>query len=258
MKTNSILLIIIVLLTLNIGCNNNPKKNSSSKNGKSADTTTVADTGFTGITQYKSGNAVVKEVTFKNGIRQGLMKTFYANGLLRQTFWYENGKIQDTAIWYHEDGKIFRKTPFKDDSAHGIQLQYYKTGIIRTKLEFVNGIRTPYLEEFDSNGRKITNYPEAVTRTKDEFNQNGTYKIYLELNNKKVKATFYRGEYINGLFYPNKYVKLNNTETTGLLELRKSATAGKNYLGIIAEILTPLGNKYLVYKKIDLPYNDFK
>jgi antitoxin component YwqK of YwqJK toxin-antitoxin module len=260
MKTNSICFIIIILLTLNAGCSNQGKKNPKSEGEKNTETTTTADTGYTGILQSYSGNHLVKEVTLKNGVRNGLMKTFYASGLLYQTFWYENGLKQDTGKWYFEklNGRVFRTTPFKDDSAHGIQTQYYENGTVRAKLNFVNGLRTPYLEEFTSEGKKITDYPDVVVTTIDNYNQNGTYKINVKLNNDKTKVTFYKGEYIDGLYDPKKYQKLNISETTGFLELKKSAAQGNNYVGIIAEILTSKGNKHLVYKRIDLPYNDLK
>jgi hypothetical protein len=258
MKQITFLFTIVILLTLGFGCQNNNKKSSSSQNEKAEKDAAVPDTGFTGIKQYHSGNAIVKEVTFKNGIRNGLMKTFDASGLLYQTFWYENGKREDTAKWYYPDGRVFRRTPFKNDSANGIQIQYYKNGTVRAKLEMVNGIRTPYLEEFESNGKKVSGYPDLVIKTTDEFNQTGKFKINLELNKKKLAATFYRGEFTDGLFTPKKYAKLNNSETTGYLELKKSASTGDTYVGIIAEIPTSLGNKYLVYKKINLPYNNLK
>jgi antitoxin component YwqK of YwqJK toxin-antitoxin module len=257
MKTGISLFIILLFLALASGCSNRSNKRSSSPGADSTNISNAPDTGYTGVTQYFSKGRLVKEVTFKNGIRNGLMKT-YVGGLLYQTFWYVNGVKQDTAIWYFEDGKIFRKTPFKDDSVNGTQIQYYRTGAVRARLNFVNGLRTPFLEEFESNGKKITDYPDLVIKTKDEYNQTGTFKIYLELNKKNVKANYYKGEYIDGLFYPKKYIKLNNSETTGYLELKKSVNAGNNYLGVIAEILTPLGNRNLVYKKIDLPYNNLK
>jgi antitoxin component YwqK of YwqJK toxin-antitoxin module len=258
MKTSIVLLIVLILLTLNGGCQNKTKKNSSSQIINPIDTKTVADTGYTGIRRFFSKGSLVKEVTYKNGIREGLMKTYNVSGQLYQTFWYENGLRQDTAKFYFPDGKVFRATPFKDDSAHGIQTQYYRSGAVRAKLNFVNGLRTPFLEEFESNGKKITNYPDLVIRIKDEYSQNGAFKIYLELTNKDMKTNYYRGEYIDGLFNPKKYTKINSSETTGYLELRKSVNTGNNYVGIIAEILTPLGNRYLVYKKIDLPYDNLK
>lgn len=258
MKTNIILLFIFLLILPNWGCQNKTKRNTASQLENPLDTSTVADTGFTGIRRYFSKGTLVKEVTLKNGVRQGLMKTYFPGGQLNQTFWYENGSRQDTARSYYIDGKLFRSTPFKDDSAYGIQTQYYKSGAVMAKLNFVNGLRTPYLEEFESNGKKITGYPDLVIITKDEYAQNGVFKISVELTKKDTKANFYRGEYINGLFNPNKCTKINNSETTGYIALRKSANQGNNFVGVIAAILTPGGNRYLVYKKIDLPYNDLK
>jgi len=259
MKTNSVCFILIILLFI-AGCSNQGKNNTESEGGKETETSASADTGYTGILQSYSGNHLVKEVTLKNGVRNGLMKTYYASGLLYQTFWYENGLRQDTGKWYFEkiDGKVFRTTPFKNDSAHGIQTQYYENGTVRARLNFVNGLRTPYLEEFSTDGKKVTDYPDVVVTTTDNYNQNGTYKINLKLTNDKTKVTFYRGEYIDGLYDPNKYQKINISETAGYLELQKSGEPGNNYVGIIAEILTPKGNKHLVYKRIDLPYNNLK
>jgi antitoxin component YwqK of YwqJK toxin-antitoxin module len=254
MKNNTTLFVIIILLTLNAGCQTKTKNKSLSGKEKIEAAVAEADS----LVRSYSGSWLVKEVPYKNGKRQGLMKTYNTTGTLYQTFWYENGLRQDTAKLYFEDGKVFRTTPFKDDTAHGIQTQYYKSGAVKAKLNFVNGLRTPYLEEFDAAGKKIENYPDLVIRTKDEYSQNGTFKIYLELTNKDTKANYYRGEYIDGLFNPKKCIKINSSETAGYLELSKSANSGSNSVGIIAEILTTFGNRYLVYKKIDLPYNNLK
>lgn len=258
MKTNAFLFLIIILLILNSGCHNRSNKNRSSRNDNLTDTSMVADTGFTGIKRLYSHKLLAREVTYKNGVKQGLMITYLPSGKLYQTFWYRNGHLEDTAKWYFDDGKVFRATPFKNDSMNGIQTQYYRSGKVRAKLNFVNGIRTPYLEEFSPDGVKIGTYPDLVVKSKDEYKQNGTFKIWLELTDKTFKATYYRGEYIDGLFFPKKYPKLNSSETTGYLELKKSGNPKDNYVGVIAEMSTQLGNKYLVYKKIDLPYNDLK
>jgi len=256
----SAVLIVIILISLE-GCLN---KGGQKKNSEpAADTSTVADTGFTGIKQFYSKNFLSYEAEYKNGVRQGLMKTYYPSGKLRQTFWYVNGVREDTAVWYHEDGVIFRKTAFKRDSMNGMQIQYYKSGKVRAKLEYVDGQRKPYLEEWKEDGRKITDYPTVVIKTKDEYSLNGTYRINLELNKKDVKVTFYRGDYTDGLFVPGKLIKLNNkkssdNESTASLVLSKGSGAGNGYVGIIAEINTTMGNKQLVYNKVTLPYSDLR
>jgi antitoxin component YwqK of YwqJK toxin-antitoxin module len=256
MKTNLPFLLIIMLLVAGTGCQNKGPRKAETQ--KQSDTLTVPDTGYTGIKRYFSKNYLVKEVTFKNGVRQGLMKTYYQSGKLYQTFWYENGTREDTARWYFEDGKVFRETLYRKDSMDGVQTQFYKSGKVRARLNYVKGMRKPFLEEFSMDGNRISGYPEMVININDDYSRNGTYKISLELNKKDVKVTFYRGEYVDGLFMPKKYIKLNTNEYKGILTLRKGGASEKNYVGIIAEISTGLGNKYLTYKKIDLPYNDLK
>jgi len=254
----SIITILFLSILLIILCNCSGKGSAGKNDNSSADTVTVPDTGFTGIRQYFSNTTLSYEVTFKNGVRNGLMKTFYPDGRLRQTFWYENGTREDTAIWFYEDGKIFRKTAFKRDSMNGLQIQYYKSGKVKAKLEFVNGLRKPYLEEFTMDGKKITDYPVVIIKTTDNYKQDGTYSISLQLSKKEVKANFYQGDYIDGLFIPKKLKKINSSETTGFLKLKKSAAPGAGYVGIISEISTPMGNKLLVYNRVELPYNDLK
>jgi len=258
MKTGIYLLSFLLLFTFANGCSSNSGKKSVKGEADSLNATNAADTGFNGITQYFSQGRLVKEVTFKNGIRNGLMKTFDASGKLYQTFWYENGKRQDTAVWFFDDGKIFRKTPFKDDSINGIQIQYYKTGKTKARLGFVNGLRTMYFEEYDPNGNKITDYPELAIKISDEYKQNGTFKIILGLSKTRSEANFYSGELMNGLFNSKKCVKVNDSKSTGLITLKKTGEAGTKSVGIIAEILTPFGNRNLVYKKIDIPYSNLK
>ena len=74
MKTNTFFYIFIILLILYSGCQNRSNKNASSKNENLPDTSTVADTGFTGIKQLYSHKLLAREFTYKNGVKQGLMK----------------------------------------------------------------------------------------------------------------------------------------------------------------------------------------
>ena len=252
MKKNTFLIAALLPLFFVSSCLN--KAGNKTDQGGEAEEQAAPDT----IKRYFSGNILSSEVTFRNGVRHGLTKTYYASGKLYQTFWYRNGVKEDTAVMYYEDGRVFRKTPFRSDTMHGVQIQYYKSGRIRAKLEFVDGLRKPYLEEFKSDGTPITDYASLVVKTSDNYKQNGTYTIKLSLNKKDIKANFYRGGYQNGLFNPRAVVKINDSDFTGVINLRKTTEPAQNYVEVIAEILTPLGNRLLEYRKIDLPYNDLK
>ncbi|HAM09822.1 MAG: hypothetical protein A2X05_08545 [Bacteroidetes bacterium GWE2_41_25] len=248
--------LLLSVLLLNQGCTGagNSKKDSKT----SADTITVPDTGYTGIKQYFSGNTLIKEVTFKNGIRQGEMRSFYTTKEVRQLFWYENGLREDSAKWYYVEGPVFRATPYKRDTIHGIQQQYFKNGKIKARLGFEKGLRTFFFEEYTPDGKLITGYPDIVVSIKDDYKTNGTYRISLELSNKATKVKYFRGDFSKGVYDTARCEPVKTVNGTGILNLRKTSTPTNPNVEVLAEILTSYGNNYLLVKKIDLPYNDLK
>jgi predicted small lipoprotein YifL len=223
-----------------------------------ADTVTVSDTGYTGIKKYMSGRFLVKEVTFKNGVKEGLMKTYYVTGELRHTFWYENGLREDSSIWYYQEGQKFRVTPFKRDTVDGIQKQYYRDGQIKAKIGYSRGLRTSFFQEFTADGKLVSGYPSLIINTEDNYKTKGTYKIDLSLSNKSINVRYWRGEFTNGLFDTLRCEKLKNIKGIGTIDLKKTGIQKPAYVGVVAEVLTNFGNNFLIYKKIELPYKDLK
>ena len=235
-----------------------PAKKESKESVAPADSTTVADTGYTGIKKYMSGRFLVKEITFKNGVKEGLMKTFYVTGELRHTFWFENGLREDSSIWYYQEGQKFRVTPFKRDTVDGIQKQYYREGRLKAKIGYSKGLRTPFFQEFTADGKLVSSYPSLVVNTEDNYKTKGTYKIELALSNKSANVRFWRGEFVNGLFDTAHCDKLRNVKGIGTIDLKKTGSPKPAYIGVVAEVLTNFGNNLLIYKKIELPYKDLK
>ena len=254
MKIISGLIITVLFLILLSGCTG---KGTAKKEAQTpVDTVTVPDTGYTGIKKYMSKETLVKEVTFKNGVREGLMKSFYQDGRMRQSFWYTNGLREDSAKWYYEDGQVFRSTPYKRDTADGIQQQYYKNGRIKARLGYKKGLRTPFLEEFGPDGKLLGGYPELVVNTQDDYKTRGIYKVTLSVSSKSEKVRYYTGDMSSGMFDTAHCNVIKTIKGIGTLNLKKTKSINSGYIGIIAEILTNFGNNYLVYKKIELPYND--
>ena len=106
--------LLVVILAVAFSCKG--KGPGKKDTGAATDTSTVADTGFTGIKKMMSGQYVVSEITFKTGVRNGLMKSFYQTGEVRMTWWYVNGLKQDSARYYYQEGQLFRTTPYKNDT----------------------------------------------------------------------------------------------------------------------------------------------
>jgi len=254
MKIFSAPVLLVLAVSIIAGCNGKGKTKKESQ--AVSDSITVADTGYTGIKQYLSKKLLVKEVTFKNGVREGLMKSFYQTGEVRQTFWYENGLREDSARWYYLEGQLFRSTPYKNDTVDGIQVQYYRSGRVKARLGFSRGLRTTFLEEFTPEGKVVGGYPTLIVNIKDDYKTKGIYRISVELSDKSTGVRYYRGDLSNGLFDTVHCKKINAIKGIGTLNLKKTGSPKTGYVGIIAEILTNFGNNNLVYKKIELPYND--
>lgn len=254
MKKTLFPILILIVLILASGCTG---KAPGKKDLKSEiDSTTVPDTGYTGIRNYMSGQYKVMEVTFKNGVRDGLLKSYYLTGELRHTFWYKNGLREDSSQYFYLEGQVFRTTPYVHDTIDGIQKQYYRTGKIKAKIGYRKGLRTDLFEEYTPDGRLLKEYPEIVVNINDEYKAKGAFRIGLELTDKSSKVKFYRGDFIEGRFDSTMCKTIKVTNGRGMLELRKTGSTKPEYVGVVASVLTPFGNRKLVWKKIKLPYND--
>jgi hypothetical protein len=252
---NSLILFIMITLAMSACSGNTSRKKDVAA---AADTTSVPDTGYTGIKKFYSNDRLIKEITFKNGVREGAMRSFYQGGQVYQWLWYENGHREDSVVWYYLEGQVFRTTPFKHDTVDGIQKQYYRNGKIRARIKFVRGLRSTSFEEYDDKGQLIKGYPDIVYSIKDNYKINGQVGISLGLSNNSSKVTFYKGELTNGLFDTANCVKIKTINGKATINLKKSDTPGSGYQGVVAEIITSFGNRYITGKRIELPYKDLK
>jgi hypothetical protein len=247
-------LILLFALILNPGCRGrgSSAKTSGNENAGAA----VTDTGFTGVKKYMSGNHISLETTFKNGVKEGLSRTFYISGKVRGTLWYVNGLREDSAKWYFEEGQLFRVTPYKRDTIDGIQTQYFRDGKLKARINYKKGLRTFEFEEFDKDGKRISGYPDLVVNVKDEYASKGIYRISLGLSDKSSKVKYYHGDFSTGLFDSTRCEKIKIINGTGILDLKKTGLPQSGSVDVVATILTFYGNSYLLRKKIDLPYKD--
>jgi antitoxin component YwqK of YwqJK toxin-antitoxin module len=213
---------------------------------------------FTGVKPNYLDGKLVSEITYRDGIRHGLTKTYYASGVIKQIIPYCSGLKCDTARWFYEDGKLFRNTPYLNDMIHGTQVQFYRNGRVKASMSYEMGIRKNDLQEYYENGKPVTTERRILIQTRDEYQENGVYKIFAELDNKSAKVTFYKGEMTNGLFDPLKVEKITTSGGTGFTELSRRNGGNPGYITIIAEYTTSFGNKDYYTIRVSVPYRDIK
>lgn len=216
----------------------------------------VADTGYTGVKNFIKDDIKVREVSYKNGIREGITRTFYKGGALEQEIPYAGDKKNGEAKWYYPDGKLFRVTPYVNDTIHGDQVQYYKNGRVKARLSYTNGKRHPGIEEFMMSGEKFTGYPELRYRVNDRYEERGMYKFFIEFTDMAENVKFYRGDYVNGLVDMDSLKLLLQTATTGYLDLQKTPGHKADSVVVIASYLTQFGNRLYYRLALPLPYKD--
>lgn len=214
------------------------------------------DTGYTGVRNYIRDNIKLREVTFKNGLREGMTRTYYKGGALEQEIPYSGDKKNGEAKWYYPDGKLFRTTPYTNDTIHGEQIQYYKSGRVKARLSYRDGKRSPGIEEYMMSGEKVTNYPEIGYRVNDRYEERGLYKIFVEFSDMAENVKYYRGDYVDGLVDMDSLTLLLQTATTGYLDLQKTPGHHADSVVVIGSYLTQFGNRLYYRLPVPLPYKD--
>ena len=94
--------------------------------------------------------------------------------------------------------KLFRTTPYENDTINGNQIQYYKNGKVKARIQYKEGKRYPEIDEYEMNGTKVVGYPHMVYRVNDLLNEKGVYKVFIEMSDMAEGAIYYRGDFVNG------------------------------------------------------------
>lgn len=133
-------------------------------------------------TVYFPNSEIVKQIVeYKDGKRIGVLKEYYKNGNLRVKQNYKNDTLNDSAFFYHENGKlqylqilkdfkkegtwqkfneqgnVYEEMNFKDDLLHGEVITYtYRSGRLLKRLNYRNGQQEGKQEYFYNNGKQKT------------------------------------------------------------------------------------------------------
>ncbi|MEQ8245377.1 MAG: toxin-antitoxin system YwqK family antitoxin [Fulvivirga sp.] len=207
------------------------------------------------VKQYYANKVLKNEIEYKDGKRNGIAKNYYKNGRLHQQIAYVNDKKNGDAITYYETGKVFQITPYENNLIHGIRKKYRPNGKLMAEVPYNYDRPCKGLKEYLLDGSLKKQYPKLVVQPIDNVLKNGTYILRIKSSDGTSRIKFFvntklgangcleGGEPSTNLSEPGVLeVKFNLPENTFIME----------ELHFVAEITTTLGNPYIVLTKHNL------
>ncbi len=109
-------------------------------------------------TYYLETKTLQKHIIYKNGKLDGLYKTYYFSGKLKEQKTYINGKENGEWKKYYIDGKLKESGDFINGELEGLYESYYENGTIEIRSEYKNNRLNGLYQFWDKNGYQNTKY----------------------------------------------------------------------------------------------------
>jgi len=133
-------------------------------------------------TFYDSQGKKTLEITYKNGKKNGLRRSYQQEEIVNEYF--INDIKQGLSKTYYISGKLKKETPFENGLENGIEREYDTTGLIISLIEYRTGF--------------VINR-ERINRVDFKGQKQGVWKWFYDNGNLKLEGTF-QNDKKNGFF----------------------------------------------------------
>lgn len=240
--------IAIPLVFLLIGCGPGTEKNQS------GDSTAVAGTNGEKIVRsvYPDGKTK-SEITYKDGKKNGLARTFDKNGAIILELPYVNDKREGISKRYYTGGQVVAQTTeYKDDKMHGMQTRYRGNGNVMSEARYENDFPCNDLKEYLENKSLKKKYPTINIKVEDNISSTGIYKLNISLSERVRSVKFYKGNLSSTGCVTDKLDYLLMDEATKVGEVTYHLPPGgfvMEELNIVAVYETLMGNTAIAQRR---------
>lgn len=182
------------------------------------------------ICNYDDGVSLKSEITYKDGRKEGIAKTYFENGGVASTIEYRSDAPIGKALYYNEDGRKRREETYTDDSQ-----------LIRSKSFYVSG----KLKEF------------ATYRVSDHSMMAWKYfNEYGELVPRK--SNFIQVRKVTGRTFEATIVHPEFTTFDSVIVYSTEAISPKNYKEIVKKRKMKFSNSPMIITTVeeDFHYDD--
>ncbi|MCL1088151.1 toxin-antitoxin system YwqK family antitoxin [Shewanella profunda] len=100
---------------------------------------------------YESGQLAWREQFNPAGELHGEHVKWYPNGQLEEKIYFENGKEQGMANWYHDNGQLALEIYLENGLREGLFKSYYKSGVLSAEGQYKNNLSiSPFTEYYEN------------------------------------------------------------------------------------------------------------
>ena len=247
LPANCIIIVVLILTFGSLSCDRFQHKNQFKK-GKSWKEFTINENGDSLYILWGANGNKKSEVTFKNGMHDGVGYNYYDDGTIKNEIHYSEGYKDGDATWYYESGAIYRHTLYEMGKKVGIRKYYYENGQLKAEIPYESNSPVPGLKEYTESGTLINDYPKLVIWQVDKIAFEDKIVVKAKLKNwkKKVKYSLNMG----GIFMELGHFTKKNVLNYEIKVRRGQSIMEKNV--IRAQTTSKMGYPLVIEKSYNL------
>lgn len=126
-------------------------------------------------TKTAPNGVVIFRAQYKNNKYDGVVKSYYTDGKIKEERFYDNGKEKDTRKRYFNNGKVQSSQVYVENKREGEGKKFYDNGVLQESFTYKNDKRDGLREEFDKKGSLLyqTLYAKGVKQWIKHYNDQG-------------------------------------------------------------------------------------
>jgi hypothetical protein len=203
---------------------------------------------------YYADGKLRSEVPIKDGKKNGLARDFYADGRPRLEIEYVNSVKHGLTKMYYQNGNIYEETPYENGNIHGVQRKFRENGKLSAEAPHASGEPCVGLKEYLVDGSPKKNFPTIVITPINNLLKQDKYTLKLTMSDNAKNVTFYTGKMDNNCLGTN-LERVFETPQKGVSEISYYLSPGMyvmEELNIVAKVKTLQGNYYVTQRKYNV------
>ncbi len=215
---------------------------------------TAVDSAGENVVRSRYANGKTKsEVTYKDGKKNGIARTFDRDGALILELPYVNNMREGTSKKYYTGGTVLAQTTeYKNDRMNGLQTKYRGNGNLMSEQRYENDFPCNELREYLENKSLKKKYPSIEIKVQDNIATQGIYKLKISMSDRVRSVKFYEGKLTPSGCLSDRLNYLLLDEATKTAEISYQLPPGSfimEELNIVAAYETLMGNTAIALHK---------